>query len=138
MRLVRRGRDERVARSGAGSGPEPVEEPSAQHALPGGRSSHQRLGDRRHDVAGERDRLALAQAVRQPAGKALHDVLRRLGDAVDEADGASARVQCLRQKDRQDRVEHLRRNVGEQAGAGEQERIAREAGKVPLSLRLSH
>jgi hypothetical protein len=55
-----------------------------------------------------------------------------LREAVDEPDDAAACLQRLCQKDRQDRVKHLGRDVGEQARGGEQEGVPRKAGKVAL------
>jgi hypothetical protein len=38
-------------------------------------------------------------------------------------DDAAAGFERLREKDRQNRIEHLRRNIGEQAGTSEKERV---------------
>jgi len=43
--------DERIARRGARAGAKPVQQPSAEHALPDGGKPHQRLGDRRQEIA---------------------------------------------------------------------------------------
>ena len=130
--LIHRRRDERIARRGAGAGAKPVQQPCAEHALPDRGKPHQRLGDRRQEIAGQRDGFSLLQLVRQRAGKALHDILRGLSKAVHQANDAAACFQRLRQKDRQDRVEHLRGDVSEQAGEGEKERVPRKPGKVSL------
>jgi hypothetical protein len=53
----------------------------------------------------------------------LYDVLHGLGKPVYQADDAAGGIQCLGEKDRQDRVEHLRRDVGKQTAAGEQQRV---------------
>jgi hypothetical protein len=72
------------------------------------------------------------QLVRECAGKTLHDVLRCLREAVHEPDDAAGCFQRLRQKDRQDRIKHLRRNIGEQARGREEERVSGKPGKVAL------
>jgi hypothetical protein len=59
----------------------------------------------------------------------LHDVLRRLCEAVDEAHNAAPRFQRLREKIRQHRIERLGRNVGEKAGEREEKGIPRQPGK---------
>ena len=98
----------------ASRGAERVPAPSRSSKRPPNRpcqtvaSAHQRLGDRRQGIARQRDGLSPLQLVRQGAGKALHDVLRGLGEAIHQADDAAACLQRLRQKNRQDRIEHLR------------------------------
>ena|SRR5215216_7126571 len=59
-------------------------------------------------TADEGDRLSFSQPIRQPARSALDDILGGLGDAVDQADDTAARVQCLGQKNRQERIKHFR------------------------------
>ncbi len=88
--------------------------------------AHQWLADRGHEVAEERDRLSLLQLIRQSAGKALDNVLRGLSEIFHKADDAAGRVQRLRQKDRQNRIEHFRRNVSEQAGKGQKKCVSRQ------------
>jgi hypothetical protein len=46
------------------------------------------------------------------------------------ADDAAARLQRLREKNREDGIEHLRRDVSEQAREGQQECVAREPREV--------
>jgi len=100
--------------------------------LPGGGKPHQRLGDRRQEIAGQCDGFPLLQLVRQGAGKALHDILRGLSKAVHHTNDAAACFQRLRQKDRQDRVEHFGGDIRKQTGEGEKKRIPRKPGKVSL------
>jgi hypothetical protein len=91
--------------------------------LPDRGKPHQRLGDCRQEIAGQCDGFSFLQLVRQRAGKALHDILRGLSKTVHQANDAAACFQRLRQKNRQDRVEHLRGDVSKQTGQGEKERV---------------
>jgi hypothetical protein len=88
--------------------------------LPDRGNTHERLGDRRQEIAGQRHGFSLLQPVREGAGEALHDVLCGLGKAIHEAHDAPAGVKRLRQKDRQDRVKHLGGDVGKEARKREQ------------------
>lgn len=92
---------------------------------------HQRFYDGCQNITGQRDRLSPLQPIRKPTRKALHDILCNLGYPFYEADDAAARLQRLRHKNRQDGIEHLRRDVGEEAGKREQERVTREPGEIP-------
>ena len=88
--------------------------------------SHERLGDGRQEIAKQRDGLAPLQLVRQRAGEALHDVLQRLGEAIDQADNGAAGVQRPGQEHRQDGIQHFGRDIGEEARQGEQEGAPRK------------
>ena len=123
VRFRDRSGNQRIARRRARAGAQPVQESRAEHDLPDRGKPHQRLGNGRQEISGERDGFALLQLVRQGAGKTLHDVLRGLGKAVHQADDAAGRSERLRQEHRQDRIKHLGRDVGEQAGEGEEKRV---------------
>ena len=125
-----RRRDERIARRRADPRTHPIGESRGEERLPGGGESHERLGNRRQQVAHQRNRLAALQLVRQRAGESLDDVLRGLREAVHQADDAAAGLEHLGQEDRQDRIEHLGRDVGEEAGAGQQHGVLRQPGEV--------
>jgi len=100
---------------------EPIQQSAGEHDLPDGRKSHQRFADCGKEVSRKRDRLPPLQFVRKRSGKSLHDVLRGFGKAVHQPDDTAAGVERLRQEDGKNRLEHLRRNVGEQAGECEKE-----------------
>jgi len=95
-----------------------VEEPAAKDALPTGRDADQRLGDRGQSIADEGDRLSTLELVGKRAGEALHNILGGLGDAFDQADKTAAGLQDLGEEDRQNRIEHLAGDVGEQTREG--------------------
>ena len=82
-----------------------------------------------NDVPGEGNRFSSSQRVGEPAGKPLHDVLGRFGDALHQADDAAAGVERLCEKHRQDRIEQFRRDVGEETGEREIRRASRQSGK---------
>jgi hypothetical protein len=46
--------DQRITRSGAGTGAKPVQEPRAQHSLPVSRQTNEWFGDCCQHIAGER------------------------------------------------------------------------------------
>src|SRR5262249_34551259 len=98
----------------------------------------QRFGDGGEKVTEQRNRLSALQLVRQRPGKSLHDILQRLGETVDQADDAAGRMQGLREEHRQHRVEHLGRDVGEQAREGEQKGRPREAAEIALQEAVGH
>ncbi len=60
----------------------------------------------------------------------MDDVLRGVGETLDKANNAARRMRRLRQKDRQNGVEDLRRNVGEQANERQKESVASECRVV--------
>ena len=66
--LVHRGGDERIARRGARAGAEPIEEAPAEHALPNGRDTHERLAERGQQIPEQRDGFTSLQPVGQRAG----------------------------------------------------------------------
>src|SRR5206468_899955 len=111
----RRARDERVTRRGADARAQAVRESRREDARPCRREADRRLCERGKRVADDRDGLVAAEAVREPSGPTLHDVLRRLGDPFDDADDRSWRAEFLREEQRQDRIEHLGRDVGAEA-----------------------
>ena len=84
-----------------------------EHAGPAGREPDERLRDGGDEIADERDRLPPRSLSENHPENPCDDVLYRLSDSLDEAHDARARPQRLRQEDRQDGVEHLRRGVGE-------------------------
>ncbi|GBQ58446.1 hypothetical protein AA16373_1270 [Komagataeibacter swingsii DSM 16373] len=54
---------------------------------------------------------------------ACKDILCRLREAVYQPDNTARGTQRLRQKDWQDRIEHLRRNIGKQACDGQKDNV---------------
>lgn len=60
------------------------------------------------------------------------------GDAFDQANHATAGLQGLSEENRQDWIEHLRGDVGEQAGEGQEESVPRETGEIWMSCRSCH
>ena len=119
----RRGREvgqHRVARRAADALAEAIGEAQRQHLRP---RRHQR--DERPHRAGDRvarhdDWLGFAGAIGQPAGGNLEDAVRRLCRALDDAERHRAGAEHARQEERQQRIDHLGRRVGDEADPAEQ------------------
>ena len=129
MFFVRRRRDERVAGSGTGAGSKPVQEPS--HPAPPARRSKDPSAVWRPPPTGSRRARSTCVSAACPTasrksparcsvspGRRRRRGRRRCRSRSILASGRSAGP-----------VEHLGRNIGEQAGAGEQERVPRSPAK---------
>jgi hypothetical protein len=105
--------DERIAWSGTRARSQSIERPRRESTRPGRGEPDERLRDGGDEIPCERDRLPTLEPIGEPSGESLREVLYRLSDSLDEAHDADARPQRLREEDRQDGVQHLRRGVGE-------------------------
>src|SRR5712692_201977 len=79
-----------VARGGAHPRSDTVDAARDEDQWPTRRKADDRLADCGDGVAGQGDPLAAAEPVREPAGKALNDILGSLSYSVDEADDGGA------------------------------------------------
>ena len=138
VRLRDRRGDQRIARRRARACAEAVQQSAAEHCRPGGSKAHKGFASGCEKITNERHGLMPLKPIRESPSKALHDVLRGLGKAVDQTDDAAACLECLREKHRQNRIKHFRRNIGEQTGTREKERVPRKADKVTLKCRAAH
>src|SRR6185437_8923727 len=107
---------------------DPVEEASPQNLGPEGRKADQRLGEGGEQEPRKGDGLGALQAIGKGPRQPLDDVLGRLREAVDKPDDAAVGTQHLCQKNRQDRIEHLRRDVAEQTRERQEQDIRRQPG----------
>jgi len=78
-------------------------------------------------VAQERQRFAPTHAISYAARVGLENRRGRLGAALNEADRPRRGAERRRQKTRQERVDHLRRNIAKEAGQAKQEDGGRQA-----------
>ncbi len=95
--------------------PHPVGEPQRQHLRPGAGQADEGAGHRGQPVAGEEHGLAPPHPVGEDA---RHQLERRgggLGHPLDEPDHPRARAHGRGQEQRQQRVDHLAGQVGEEA-----------------------
>ena len=122
--------DECVARRVADPLPHAVGHADEQHLDRARRDRDERPHRRRDRVAPEHERLPLAHAVRPPAARQLEQRGRGLGRALDRPDEARVRAEDGRQEDREQRIDHLARDVGEKAHRGERQHVASELGPI--------
>ena len=130
-------REQGIARRGTDSLADPVGQPHGQHVQPGGGQPHQRPGERRDGVAGDDKRLARAPAVGEAPGEDLQHAVQRFGGPLDDADRHGRPAERPRQVERHDRVDRLRRGVGEEAGPRDQPHRPRKARAIAEQSRDS-
>jgi len=126
--------DERVAGRGADALPHPVGETQRQHRRPGAGQADERPGHRGEPVAGEEHGLAPPDPVGEDT---RHQLERRgggLGHPLDEPDHPSPRAHGGGQKQRQQRVDHLAGQVGEEAHQPERHHRRRQPLEVGRGL----
>ena len=102
---------QRVTGRAANALADPVDETRRHQPGDGWRQRKHRPGDGRQAVAGGREPFALAEPVRECAGEYLCDGGGRLGDAFDNTDRYHRRAKHRNQVDRQQGVDHLRRDI---------------------------
>ena len=120
-RMLRR-RDvghQRIARRAADALADAVDEARGDDGADAAGQREQGLVKRAHRVAQHGQPLAPAEVVAERAGEDLRDQRRRLGDALDQADRQHADAQRADQEQRQQAVDHLRRDVHQQADEAE-------------------
>jgi TolB-like protein/tRNA A-37 threonylcarbamoyl transferase component Bud32 len=123
--------DQGVARRGAHPLSDAVREPDRQHLPDGARQAHQRPHRRREGVAGDDQRLAPRHAVGEPAARQLQEGRGRLGRPLDRPQRRGAGPQLPHQEHRQQGVDHLARDVGQEADDAERDDVLGEAGRGP-------
>src|SRR6185369_6940673 len=104
-------RHQRIAGSAANALADPVDETRGHQPADGWRERKHRLGESRETVAGGGEPFALAEPVRERAGEYFCDGSGRFGDALDDTDRHHRCAKHRNQVDRQQRVDHLRRDV---------------------------
>ena len=68
-----------------------------------------------------------------------HNFLANSRTSLNQADDAAACMQRLREKDRQNRIKHLRRDIGKQAGECQKNGIPMNSSEVARSCyRFNH
>src|SRR6185295_11708323 len=118
--------DQRVARGRPDPLADPVRDPDRED-LPGRLSEgDERPDERRERIAEDDQRLSPPQAVRPPARGELQEGGRRLRGSLDRPHRHGAGADDRRQEDRQQRVDHLARRVGEERDRGENDNVARK------------
>jgi hypothetical protein len=93
------------------------------------REREDRLGQRREPVAAEHERLALAHGVRPRAREHLDDERERLGGALEHADREHRDAETGREVQRQQRMDHLGREIHAQADQPQHDDAARDAAE---------
>ena len=142
-------RDQRVARGGADALAQAVDEQDGRRPQP--RAAHRdeaELAQRRRAVARGGDLLVALLAVGQQAAEQAHERGGALVHAVDEAELQRAEADLVGQVQRQDRRDHLLREVGEEADEAEQDdgpgdrdpasAGARRGGRDDLGRHVAH
>jgi hypothetical protein len=122
---------QRVPRGGPHPFPDPVAEAHREDVSPPGREPNERPGEGREAVPGENQRLLPSAPVGPDPGEELEQARRRLRHPLDQSQGGGARGQGDGEEDRQERVDHLARQVGEQAHHP-------DGDDVPVQLRAFH
>ena len=112
--------------------------PRAANTQPAvGASANSGFVTRREPVAQDRQQLALAEPIADRAREHLRDRRDGLGRALEQADGRHARAEHADQEHGQQRVDHLRGDVHEQADEAERPHPARDrerAGRARGSM----
>ena len=122
---------QRVPRGGPHPFPDPVAEAHGEDVSPSGREPHERPGKGGEAVSRENQRFLPSAPVGPGAGEELEQARRRLRDPLDQSEGGGAGGQGDGEEDRQERVDHLARQVGEKAHQP-------EGDDVPVQLRAFH
>ncbi len=120
--------DQGVPRRSPDPLPHPVHHADRQHLGGGLREADQRPDEGGDPVAGQDQGLAPRHAVRQPAAPQPEERRGRLRSPLDRSHGHGARSEDGREEERQERIGHLGRHVGEQAHHGESQDVAAETG----------
>ena len=128
-------RDQGVARGGADALADAIEQDEAGDAAQGAADDQQtEAADGRQGVAGGGDLFCAPPAVGGERGAEAHEARGALVQAVDDAELQRGDVQLVQQVQRQDGGDHLRGDVGEQAGDAEEEDGAADEGPVEARL----
>ena len=121
---LRAGGDERVARRRAHPLAQPVDEAADERDRPDERHGEHQLADGGQPVAGRGERPPAAGEVRPLAEGVAGDARRRLGDALDEAQDGRRSAEHAGDEVREERIDHLGAEVGEEAHQTEAAHVA--------------
>jgi hypothetical protein len=86
--------------------------------------------NRTNAVADQDQRFASAQAIGEPATRQLQQTRRGFGDALDQAEKRWTCSQDVREEKRQERIDHLAGEIGEQRDDAQPQNIAAENATV--------
>ncbi len=98
-----------------------------QHEPDRARQRKQRLGHGGETIAGNRQRLALAENIGQPAGENAADLRRRLGNSFHKAEHRGRRAEIEHEEQWQKPMDQLGGDVHEQRGEAERPDRGRQA-----------
>jgi hypothetical protein len=118
--------DQRVARGAADALAHPVHEPDGQYLGGRLRQADERPHHRSERVPRDHERLAAPHTVRPPAARELEQRGRGLRRSLDRAHRAGTGAEHGAEKEREQRVDHLARHVGEETHHGERDDVAAE------------
>ena len=118
------GGDQRVARRGTHALAEAVDETADEGDRPDESDGEYQLADGGQTVAGRGKGAAAAGEVRPLAKGVTGDARRRLGDALDEAQDGRRGAQHPGDEVREERIDHLGAEVGEEAHQTEAAHVA--------------
>src|SRR6266566_2024536 len=127
----RRVGQQRVARRGADSLTDAIGDANRQHLWRGSRRGSERAHDRSNEIAGDDERLSAGDFVGPPSAQQLEQRCRGLGRPFDGADETCVRSENSRQENRQQRIDHLGRDVGEEAHRAQTDDVASELAQQP-------
>jgi len=124
-RLVGEASQQRVARRAPDALADAIDKARRDDPAQPGRERKDRLGEGRQSITDGGQQLSLAEPVGERAGENLHDHRGRFGDALDQPDRGHRGAEHGDEIKRQQRVDHLRRDVHEQADQAERPDAAR-------------
>jgi hypothetical protein len=125
-------RHQGVAGRAADALADPVQQAGREHHGRAGGHREERLGAGCERVAGHRQPLAPAQPIAQYAREDLHDERGGLGQPLDDPHRERAGAERRHQEERQERVDHLRGDVHQEADAAQHPDAAGDAGRRAL------
>ena len=123
------GGDERIARGAAHAFAQPVDEPPEECHRPDHGDGDDQLAEAGEPVAEGGEHAAPAGVVAPLAEGVLRDARRGFGDALDEAEHRRRRAEHAGDEDREERVDDLAAEVGEEADPAERPDVGIEAAQ---------
>jgi hypothetical protein len=136
--LRARVRDQGVARRGADALAQAIREPDAKHRSPHRREVQERLAGGGEAVTEDRQPLAPAEPVAEPAAEEPRAAGGCFGKPLDQADHRRPHAQVELEKQRQQRVRHFAADVGEQADDAQDNDVSCQAGPRGRSRVVAH
>ncbi len=122
----RRVGEQRITSGAADALAHPVGDANRQHLRRAVRGRGKRAHDRGKEISGHDERFSGRDFVRPPSTQQLEQRRGRLSRPLDRADEAGVGAQHSCQKHRQQRIDHLRRDVGEEAHRAQPDDVASE------------